>query len=95
MAKTEKKKKKGIVHKMMFGNEDKPDLSAEQLNMSKWAMFKFLFFSRFGTMVLLNLLTLLFALPAAAVMLLFYMNSAVASILIPFSSNIGLCLLYT
>ena len=90
MAKTEKKKKKGIVHKMMFGNEDKPDLAPEQLNMSKWAMFKFIFFSRFGTMVLLNILTLLFALPAIAVMLLFYLNSAVAAGFIPFSSNVGI-----
>ena len=36
MAKAEKKKRKGFVHKMMFGNEDKPDLTPEQLNMSKW-----------------------------------------------------------
>ncbi|MDE7164210.1 MAG: hypothetical protein K2O04_02140 [Clostridiales bacterium] len=90
MAKAEKKKKKGIVHKLMFGNEDKPDVTPEQLNMGKWAMFKFIFFSRFGTMVLLNLLTLLFALPAIAVMLLFYLNSSVASSFIPYSSNIGI-----
>ncbi|MCH5155111.1 MAG: hypothetical protein J1F69_00745 [Clostridiales bacterium] len=90
MAKAEKKKKKGFVHKMMFGNEDRPDLTPEQLNMSKWAMFKFLFFGRFGTTVLLNLLTLLFALPAIAVMLLFYLNSSVAAGFIPYSSNIGI-----
>lgn len=89
MAKAEKKKKKGIVHKLMFGNEDKPDFTPEQLNMSKWEMFKFIFFSRFGTMVLLNLLTLLFALPAIAVMLLMYLNSSVASSFIPYSANIG------
>lgn len=90
MAKAEKKKKKGIVHRMMFGNEDRPDLTPEQLNMSKWAMFKFIFFGRFGTTVLLNILTLLFALPAIAVMLLFYLNSSVAAGFIPYSSNIGI-----
>lgn len=86
----EKKKKKGFVHRMMFGNEDKPDLTPEQMNMSKWAMFKALFFGRFGTMVLINLFTALFALPAVAVMLLFYLNSSVAAGFIPYSSNIGI-----
>ncbi|MDE7405823.1 MAG: hypothetical protein K2M89_02990 [Clostridiales bacterium] len=90
MAKAEKTKKKGFVHKMMFGNEDKPDLTPEQLNMSKWAMFKFIFFGRFGTTVLLNILTLLFALPMFGVMLLFYLNSSVAAGFIPYSSNIGI-----
>lgn len=90
MASTEKKKRKGIVHKMMFGNEDRPDVTPEQLNMSKWAMFKFIFFGRFGTTVLLNILTLLFALPAIAVMLLFYLNKTVAAGFTPYSSNIGI-----
>ncbi len=90
MANKEKtgKKKQGIVQRMMFGRDDKPDLTPEQLNMSKWAMFKYLFFNRFGTMVFLNLLTLLFALPAIAVILLFFMNSTVANGFIPYSANI-------
>lgn len=87
---TEKKKKKGLVQRMMFGNDDKPDLTPERAKMSKWAIFKFLFFHRFGTMVLLNILTLLFALPAVAVVLLFYMNKAVAAGFLPYSSNIGI-----
>lgn len=90
MAKNETtvKKKKGIVQRMMFGNEDKPDLTPERAAMGKWAMFKFLFFHRFGTMVLLNLLTVLFALPAIAVILLFFLNSAVADGFVPYSSNL-------
>ncbi len=87
---TEKKKRKGIVQRMMFGNDNKPDLTPERMQMSKWAMFKYLFFNRFGSMVLLNLLTLLFALPAIAVMVLFYLNSTIASGYIPYSSNIGI-----
>ena len=90
MASTEKKKKKGFVHKMMFGNEDRPDITPEQLNMSKWALFKFIFFGRFGTTVLLNILTVLFALPAIAVILLFYLNKSVAAGFTPYSSNIGI-----
>lgn len=92
MAKSEttgKKKKKGIVQRMMFGDDTKPDLTPERMKMSKWAMFKYLFFHRFGTMVFLNLLTVLFALPAAAVFVLFYLNKAVSASFIPYSGNIG------
>ncbi|MCM1368596.1 MAG: hypothetical protein NC184_07295 [Roseburia sp.] len=87
---TENKKKKqnGFVRRMMFGNENKPDLTAEQMNMSKWAMFKYLFFHRFGTMVMLNLLTCIFAIPAVIVVLLFYSNITVNNGLIPYSSNL-------
>lgn len=87
---TVKKKKKGIVQRMMFGDDTKPDLTPERMKMSKWAMFKHLFFHRFGTMVFLNLLTVLFALPAAAVMVLFYLNTAVAASFIPYSGNLGI-----
>lgn len=89
MAKSEKKKKKGIVQRLMFGDDTKPDLTPESMKMSKWQMFKNLFFGRFGTMVLLNMLTLMFALPAIAVIILFYLNNAVADGYIAYSSNLG------
>lgn len=85
-----KKKKQGIVQRMMFGNENKPDLTPDKMNVSKWAQFKNLFFGRFGTMVALNLLTCLFALPAVAVMVLFYMNKTIGNGFIPYSSNFGI-----
>lgn len=85
-----KKKKKGIVQRMMFGNEDKPDLTAEQMNMSKWAMFKYLFFGRFGTMVALNLLCVLFAAPGIFVSLIFYINISLNYSYIPYSTNLGI-----
>ena len=84
-----KKKKVGFVHKMMFGDENKPDITPEQANISKWAMFKELFFSRIGTMVVLNILVVLFALPAIAIIVLVYMNRSVSGSFIPYSSNIG------
>ncbi|MBD5131506.1 MAG: hypothetical protein HDT28_02775 [Clostridiales bacterium] len=86
----EKKKKQGIVSRMMFGNDNKPDLTPERMQTSKWGMFRYLFFSRFGTMVLLNILTALFALPAVAVFVIFYLNKAVAAGYVPYSSNIGI-----
>lgn len=85
-----KKKKMNFVQRMMFGDDDKPDITPEQSKLSKWGMFKELFFHRFGTMVALNLLTCIFALPAVAVIFLFYMNIRVNSGLIPYSGNIGI-----
>ncbi len=91
MAKTaEKKKRKNIVQRMMFGNENKPDLTPERMQMTKWAMFKYLFFRRFGTMVALNMLTALFAVPAVLVVILFYLNISVNSGIIPYSANLGI-----
>ncbi|MDE7464083.1 MAG: hypothetical protein K2M48_03545, partial [Clostridiales bacterium] len=91
MAKTAvKKKKKNIVQRMMFGNENKPDLTPERMKMTKWAMFKYLFFHRFGTMVALNMLTALFAVPAVLVIILMYLNISVNSGFVPYSANLGI-----
>ena len=85
-----KKKRQSIVQRVMFGNDNKPDLTPEKMNVSKWAQFKNLFFGRFGTIVALNLLTCLFALPAVAVLVLFYMNKTIGNGFIPYSSNFGI-----
>lgn len=92
MAKSNEKKKKrvGIVQRMMFGDDNKPDITPEQMNMSAWEQFKDLMFRRFGTMVLLNLLTCIFAIPGVLVILLFYMNKTVGNNLIPYSGNLGI-----
>lgn len=87
---TTKKKRKNIVQLMMFGNEDKPDLKPEQINSSKWETFKYLFGHRFGTIVALNLLTCIFAIPAIVVIVMSYMNVAVSNGLIPYSANFGI-----
>lgn len=84
-----KKKKIGIVQRMMFGDENKPDITPEQSNISKWGMFKELFFHRIGSMVALNILVAIFALPAVAVIVIFYMNKSISAGLIPYSANIG------
>ncbi|MCH5162896.1 MAG: hypothetical protein J1G38_05350 [Clostridiales bacterium] len=87
---TEKKKRKNIVQRMMFGNENKPDLTPERMKMTKWEMFKELFFHRFGTIVALNMLTALFAMPAVLVVILFYLNISVNSSYVPYSANLGI-----
>lgn len=74
----------------MFGNENKPDLTPDRMKMTKWATFKYLFFHRFGTMVALNMLTALFAVPAILVIILFYLNISVNSGFLPYSANLGI-----
>lgn len=58
--------------------------------LSRWDAFKSVFFGRFGTVVLLNILTALFAAPGAVVIILFYMNSTIAVGLLPYSANFGI-----
>ena len=85
-----KKKRKGIVQRMMFGNDQKPDLTPEQMNMSAWETFKYLFFHRFGTMAALSLLTALFAVPLVLIIVIFQMNVTINNGFIPYSSNLGI-----
>ncbi len=87
---TEKKKKRGIVQRMMFGDDQKPDLTSEQMNMSSWETFKYLFFHRFGTMAALSLLSAIFAIPMILVLVLFTMNIRINNGFIPYSSNMGI-----
>ncbi len=61
----------------------------ETFGASRWALFKSVLFGRFGTVVLANLLSMIFALPGMAVLVLFYVNSSVAMGLVPYSGNIG------
>ncbi|MCH5160433.1 MAG: magnesium transporter [Clostridiales bacterium] len=87
---TGKKKKQGIVQRMMFGNDQKPDLTPEQMNMTAMETFSYLFFHRFGTMAAISLLASIFAIPLIVVMVLFQMNITINNGFIPFSSNLGI-----
>lgn len=83
------KKKKSLVDRMIYDSVSS-DFSPAPAHESRWTMFKNIFFGKFGTIVLLNILTLVFALPAVAVMVLFFFNNAAAAMYIPYSGNIGI-----
>ena len=89
MAETTATKNKGIGELALVGQLT-PEALTERMSVSKWELFKSLFFNKFGTMVLLNLLTALFAIPAAVVIVLFYLNTTIALGLVPYSANIGI-----
>lgn len=63
MAKT---KGKGLIYRADDGRDDLPDFTPSKLPGSRWAQFKDIFRNRFGALVKINLLVLLFALPAIA-----------------------------
>lgn len=89
MAQTSAVKNKRIGELAVNGQATPESLNA-RMNVSKFELFKSIFFNKFGTMVLLNLLTALFAIPAAIVIVLFYLNTTIALGLVPYSANIGI-----
>lgn len=55
--------KKGLVYKWVFGRGDKKDFSDDNLPKNRFQQFCFVFRSRFGVLVKINLLCALFVLP--------------------------------
>ena len=81
--------RKGFIYRMMMGRDDNPDFTEARLPGTRWQVFKDIITMRFGALVKINLLMLLFALPAIAwIWLSFWMNSQQLAAL-PFSSNAG------
>lgn len=83
-------KKKSFFEKLAMGKDNLPDFLPSQLPGSRWALFKDVFFNRFGAMVKISLLSLLFMLPAIAWILFVGMLKSADGYMIPYSSNIGL-----
>ncbi len=88
MTVAEKKIKKSLSDVMVFDSSELP--VADMRGLSKWDLFKHLFIGKIGTMVILNLLTLLFALPALADIVIFTMTGTFANSYVPYSANVGI-----
>lgn len=86
MAKT---KGKGLIYRLTMGRDDLPDFTPSKLPGSRWAQFKDIFRNRFGALVKINLLVLLFALPAIAWYVIVSLMKQVDGAMVPYSSNIG------
>ena len=81
--------RKGFMHRMLMGRYDNPEFTEARLPGTRWQVFKDIITMRFGALVKINLLMLLFALPAIAwIWLSYYMNSQSLAAM-PFSSNAG------
>ena len=83
-------KKKSFFERLAMGKDNLPDYLPSQLPGSRWAVFKDVFFNRFGDMVKISLLTLLFMLPAIAWVIIVNMFKGADGLMIPYSSNIGI-----
>lgn len=83
-------KGKGLVYRLTMGRDDLPDFTPSKLPGTRWAQFKDIFRNRFGALVKVNLLTLLFALPAIAWFVIVTLLKQVDGNMVPYSSNIGI-----
>lgn len=81
--------KKGLMYRLTMGRDDNPDLTVEKLPGTRWAVFKDVLGLRFGALVKINLLMLLFALPAIFWLFLNNMVKLSSSSFINYTGNYG------
>ncbi|HEY8389536.1 MAG TPA: hypothetical protein VIL26_01075 [Clostridia bacterium] len=81
--------KKGWLYRWTMGRDDNPDFTLEDLPGSRWAVFKDVLFNRFGALVKINLLMLLFALPALVWYFLTLKAKAAEGTFINYTANFG------
>ncbi len=81
--------KKGLIYRLTMGKDNLPDFTPDKLPGTRFQLFKDVFFNRFGAIVKINLLTLLFCLPAIAWFVIMQMVKTGDSVFLPYSGNIG------
>ena len=82
--------KKGLIYRLTMGKDNLPDFTPDRLPGTRFQLFKDVFFNRIGALVKINLLVLLFCLPAIAwVVLMQFIKQADGSLL-PYSGNVGI-----
>lgn len=82
--------KKGLIYRLTMGRDDNPDFTVEKLPGTRWAVFKDVMGQRFGALVKINLLMLLFALPAIFWLFLNSIGKLSASSYINYTGNFGM-----
>lgn len=82
--------KKGLIYRMTMGRDDNPDFTIEKLPTSRWAMFRDILSTRFGTLFKINLLMILFMLPAFAWLILTMLAQIAEGSFINYTGNIGI-----
>jgi hypothetical protein len=81
--------KKGWLYRWTMGRDDNPDFTLEDLPGNRWQVFKDVLFNRFGALVKINLLMLLFALPAIVWYFLTLSARATSGVFINYTVNFG------
>lgn len=81
--------KKGFLYRWTMGRDDNPDFTLDDLPGNRWQVFKDVLSNRFGTLVKINLLMILFALPAIVWYVLSLRARAASGMFINYSANFG------
>ncbi len=84
------KKKVGLVDRLLLGKEKSEDYARGTLPSNRWELFWDIFKGRFGKLVIVNLLTLLFCIPFALLIFFRYIALLNYGALYPFSQGLGL-----
>lgn len=82
--------KKGFMYRLAVGKDDQPDFTPNKLPGTRFAQFWDVLKGRTWLLVKVNLLVLLFALPAVAWFIIMSVTKSADGILVPYSSNIGI-----
>ncbi len=85
-----KKNKRGLLDKLMMGSEKSEDFARASLPSNRWELFWDIFKGRFGKLVIINLLVLLFCLPFIALLIFRSMSVSAYGTLYPFSQGFGI-----
>ena len=83
------KKKGGFISRMMLGSEKSEGYARASLPSNRWELFWDIFKGRFGKLVIINLLVLLFCIPFFLLLFMRYVASVNYGVLYPFSQGFG------
>jgi hypothetical protein len=81
--------RKGLLYRWTMGRDDNPDFTLDDLPGNRWEVFKDVLFNRFGTLVKINLLMILFALPAIVWYYLSLNARSISGMFINYTANFG------
>ena len=84
-----KKKKRGLIDRLMMGSEKSEDYARASLPSNRWELFWDIFKGRFGKLIIINLLVLLFCLPFIALLVFRSLSISAYGTMYPFSQSFG------
>jgi len=84
------RKKGGLINRLMFGSEKSEDYARNSLPSNRWELFWDIFKGRFGKLIIINLLILLFCIPLIALFLFRSMAMMNFGATYPFSQSFGI-----
>ncbi len=84
-----KKNKRGLLDRLMLGSEKSEEYARASLPSNRWELFWDIFKGRFGKLIIINLLMLLFCLPFIVMLVLRSLSISAYGTLYPFAQGFG------